>query len=79
MAWLHAVLPSLGAFGVALLLVVAICFWPLRFDVSGQARGEADGSWVVAGGVSLSAVSLAFVTVIVLAPLSVRAELPLIV
>jgi len=61
MAWLHAALPWLGAFGVALLLVVAICFWPLRFDVSGQARGEADGSWVVAGGVSLSAVSLAFV------------------
>jgi hypothetical protein len=55
-----AAVPWLAALGVAVLLVVTICLWPLRFDINGQARGEADGSWVVAGGVSLAAVSLAF-------------------
>ena len=61
MAWLTGALPWLGALGAVLLLALLICVWPLRFDVSGRARGEADGSWVVAGGVSLSAVSLAIV------------------
>jgi hypothetical protein len=40
---------------------VAGVYWPLRLDVSGRARGEADGSWVVGGGVSLAAVSVALV------------------
>ncbi|HXK17157.1 MAG TPA: hypothetical protein VNG33_05130 [Polyangiaceae bacterium] len=57
MAWL----PWLGVLGGLLLLALAICYWPLRFELSGRARGEADGSWMVAGGVSLAAVSLAFV------------------
>jgi len=61
MAWLHGALPWLGALGVVLVAALVVCLWPLRFDVSGRARGEADGSWVVAGGVSLSALSLAFV------------------
>jgi hypothetical protein len=61
MAWASGALPWLGALSVALLLGMAICYWPLRFDVSGRVRGEADGSWAVAGGVSLAAVSVAFV------------------
>ena len=46
---------------VPALLFGLMCYWPLRLDVSGRARGEADGSWVVAGGISLAATSLAFV------------------
>jgi len=61
MAWASAALPWLGALSVALLLGMAIGYWPLRFDVSGRARGEANGSWAVAGGVSLAAMSVAFV------------------
>jgi hypothetical protein len=38
-----------------------ILWWPLRLDVSGRARGEADGGWVVAGGASLAALSMAVV------------------
>jgi hypothetical protein len=38
-----------------------LCWWPLRLDVSARARGEADGRWLLAGGVSLAAVSIAFV------------------
>jgi hypothetical protein len=61
MAWAYGALPWLGALlGLALLLVL-ICRWPLRFDVNARARGEADGSWVVAGGASLSVLATAFV------------------
>jgi len=55
MAW------ALGALVVALLLLVAAALWPLRLDASGKARGEPDGSWVVAGGVSLGVFGAAFV------------------
>ncbi|HYQ18298.1 MAG TPA: hypothetical protein VEQ58_21130 [Polyangiaceae bacterium] len=61
MAWAYGALPWLGALGVALLLGVVVCYWPLRLDVSGRARGEANGAWVVAGGMSLAVVSVAFV------------------
>ncbi len=52
---------ALGAGLVALLLLVVCAVWPLRLDVSGKARGERDGSWVVAGGVTLGVVGAAFV------------------
>jgi hypothetical protein len=52
---------ALGALVVALLLVLAVALWPLRLDASGKARGEADGSWVIAGGVTLGVVGAAFV------------------
>lgn len=55
MAW------ALSALAVALLLVLLVCGWPLRLDASGKARGEADGSWVVAGGVSLGWLGVAWV------------------
>jgi hypothetical protein len=55
MAW------ALGALVVALLLLLTAALWPLRFDASGKARGEADGSWVIAGGVSLGVLGAAFV------------------
>lgn len=61
MAWLVGALPWLGAFACVLGAAVAVCFWPLRLDASGRARGERDGSWVVAGGMSLAALSVAFV------------------
>jgi hypothetical protein len=61
MAWAYGALPWLGALSVALLSGLAICYWPLRLDLSGRARGEADGSWVVAGGISLAALAVAFV------------------
>lgn len=61
MAWAYAALPWLGALGLVLLVAVAVAHWPLRLEASGRARGEADGSWVVAGGVSVSALSLAVV------------------
>ncbi len=52
---------ALGALSFALLVAVVGCFWPLRVDASAKARGEADGSWVVAGGVSIAFLSVAFV------------------
>src|SRR4051812_5683237 len=61
MAWAYGTLPWLPVFLLPALLFAVACYWPLRLDVSGRARGEADGSWVVAGGISLAAVSLAFV------------------
>ncbi len=61
MAWAWSALPWLGVLLVPALLFGLMCYWPLRLDVSGRARGEADGSWVVAGGISLAATSLAFV------------------
>ena len=62
MAGAHGVVPWLVALVAALLLVgLAFAYFPLRLDVSGKARGEADGSWVVGGGVSLAAVSVALV------------------
>lgn len=54
-------LPWLVALAVVSALVVALVVWPLRLDVSGRARGLPDGSWVVGGGVSLAAVSVALV------------------
>jgi hypothetical protein len=61
MAWVVGALPWLGALAMAVGLCVLFCYWPLRFDVNGRARGEADGSWVVAGGASIAFVALAFV------------------
>jgi hypothetical protein len=52
----------LGALSLALLLLVALMMaWPLRLDVSAQARGEQDGGWAVAGGATLGALGAAFV------------------
>lgn len=53
--WLAA-----GAF-VLVVALIAGANWPMHFDVSGQARGDPNGSWVVAGGASLSFLSVAFV------------------
>jgi hypothetical protein len=61
MTWAHGALPWVVAALLALLLLVAIVLWPLRFEISGRARGLADGSWVVGGGVSLAALSVALV------------------
>jgi hypothetical protein len=62
MAGAHGVVPWLIGLAIVLLLSCVACvYWPLRLDVSGRARGEPDGSWVVAGGVSLAAVSVALV------------------
>lgn len=61
MGWAHAALPWLVVLTVLALLAVAVCYWPLRIELSGRARGESDGAWVVAGGVSVTAVSAAFV------------------
>jgi hypothetical protein len=61
MAWAHAALPWIAAWLLVLLLLVAVVLWPLRFEVSGRARGLADGSWVVGGGVSIAALSIALV------------------
>jgi len=55
LAWLGA-----AALVLTLAVVVGVC-WPVRFEVSGRARGEPNGAWVVAGGMSLSFVSVAFV------------------
>jgi len=61
-AWAHGALPWLLSLGLgALLLGLLICYWPLRVEMSGRARGERDGGWVVAGGISLGVISLAFV------------------
>ncbi len=51
----------LGALGLVVVLGAAVVLWPLRLDVSGRARGEADGRWFVAGGASLAALALTFV------------------
>jgi hypothetical protein len=51
----------LGALFLLALALVVLVWWPLRLEISGRARGAADGSWVVAGGCSLAAVSLALV------------------
>lgn len=61
MAWAYSALPWLILPLLPALLLGILCYWPLRLDVSGRARGEADGNWVVAGGISLAAVSIAFV------------------
>jgi hypothetical protein len=62
MAGAHGVAPWLIGLAIVLLLCGVVCvYWPLRLDVSGRARGEPDGSWVVGGGVSLAAVSVALV------------------
>lgn len=61
MDWAYAALPWLGALcGLALVVCLGL-WWPLRFDVSGRARGEADGSWVLAAGCSLAIFSVALV------------------
>ncbi len=61
MAWAYGALPWLALLLLPALLLAGLCYWPLCLDVSGRARGEADGSWVVAGGISLAATSVAFV------------------
>ena len=61
MAWAHAALPWLLALGVLVLLGVVVCYWPLRIELNLRARGAGDGSWAVAGGVSVSLLALAFV------------------
>jgi hypothetical protein len=61
MAWLHAALPWLVGLGLAGLLAIVVAQWPLRLEASGRARGEADGGWAVACGVSISVVSVALV------------------
>jgi hypothetical protein len=62
MAWAQGALPWLAGSALVLLVVgIVACVWPLRFEVSGRARGEADVRWVLAGGASLGFVSLAFV------------------
>jgi len=60
-AWAHGALPWLASCVALLLVGLAVCYWPLRLEVSGRARGEPDGAWAVAGGVSLAALSFAFV------------------
>ena len=53
---------SLGALALAGLFVALVCYWAAAARcVSGRARGAANGSWVVAGGVSLAALSVALV------------------
>src|SRR5688572_22068252 len=61
MAWADGALPWLVALALVLGALTALVLWPLRFEVSGRARGLADGSWVVGGGMSLSVVSIALV------------------
>jgi hypothetical protein len=61
MAWADGALPWLAGLLACCALVVGICSWPLRFDLSARAKGEADGSWFVAGGASISVLSLTFV------------------
>jgi hypothetical protein len=61
MAWAYGALPWLFVSLLPALLLATFCYWPLRLDVSGRARGEANGNWVVVGGISLAAVSLALV------------------
>ena len=61
MAEAHGALPWLGVLALALLLLLALVYWPLRLDVSARAKGEANGHFAVAGGMSLSFVSLTFV------------------
>jgi hypothetical protein len=55
MAWAFGA----GAFALGLLVILGV--WPLRLDVSGKARGNPDGSWVLAGGITLGVVGTAFV------------------
>jgi hypothetical protein len=61
MAWAYGALPWLGALVALALLAVVVGRYPLKLEVSGRARGEADGSWVVACGLALSVLSVAFV------------------
>ena len=61
MAQPHDALPWLGALALVVLLLLALVYWPLRLDVSGRARGEADGRFAAAGGASLAFLSVAFV------------------
>jgi hypothetical protein len=61
MAFAYGALPWLGALLAAATLLGLLLWWPLRLEVSGRARGEADGSWVVAAGASLAWLSVALV------------------
>ncbi len=61
MAWAYGALPWLLSLCAVLLLSVVVCYWPIRIELNGRARGEGDGGWAVAGGLSVAAVSLAFV------------------
>ncbi len=61
MAGVESALPWLGALALVALLLLLAVYWPLRLDVSARAKGEADGRFMVAGGASLSFVSLTFV------------------
>ena len=61
MAWASAALPWVGLLVCLGLLLTLMCYWPLRLEASLRARGMADGGWVVAGGLSLPATSVALV------------------
>src|SRR5262245_26576780 len=61
MAWAHGALPWLGALVLGALLLLALMYWPVRFELSGRARGEADGLWLLAGGASHGLLALTFV------------------
>ena len=61
MAWAYAALPWFGLLLCVALLFTLMCYWPLRLEASLRARGTADGGWVVAGGLSLPATSVALV------------------
>ena len=61
MAWAYAALPWVGLLLCVALLFTLMCYWPLRLEASLRARGTADGGWVVAGGLSLPATSVALV------------------
>jgi hypothetical protein len=61
MAWLLAAWPWLVGLGLLAILAVAFAQWPLRLEASGKAQGKADGSWVLACGLSISVASLALV------------------
>ncbi len=52
-------LPWLVALALSLSLLLVVMLYPLRLDVSGRARGLADGSWAVGGGASLLGISVA--------------------
>jgi hypothetical protein len=61
MTWVSAALPWLALALLSGAFISVVCYWPVRLDVSLRARGTADRGWVLAGGVSLPVISIAFV------------------